>query len=427
MTHRREMSDTSIFDGPTHDDRALVLTFRYREDVPAAAERYRKNRVKTVNAVARVSEYAARTGAALEPLFPASAADWKDEPWKSQARSQAGDLPMSYHLELTSPDDVAELEKDLRSDPWIASAHRPAIFYPLPVHRNEPGSRTGAQWALHACGFRKEIWDRLEKGGDPGVIGMIDAGGKTSHFDLEGRIDYVPPGSGTGAPSIHGAEVAAVIAAIRGNGEEVGRGMAGCCSAMVRVYDTWHADRFDSKAFYRALETVGTDKLPVLNLSMGSFTSDALVHQLIRRCMERGVVVVAAMGDFAACGSPPVFPAAQCDVVAVGGTSRSHEKTITSSTGCHIWISAPGEDILTVSGDEEVVEADGTSYATAIVSAAVWLARRADPSLSPAAIRDVLAKSVDGVSVPNGGHSVELGYGRLDMAKLADIVAPPRP
>jgi subtilisin/minor extracellular protease Epr len=415
----------SCIDGPTHDERSLVFALRD----PKAAKSFLDGEVP-FDAVNRVRAYIKATGALLTPLFAAESESSSRKHWmlgNPAPRSVDGEFVMHYHLELVSSSDRSDLEADLRKDPRIAFANRPAVFYPLPeAHRGGP-PLAGAQWALAQCKFGPDVWDRLEQHPAPGPIAIIDAGGQTRHPELEGVVEYVGPPSGDGALSNHAAKVAGVIAAIRGNEDENGTGVTGCCSAKLRVYNTWTKEGFDSKAFYAALDAVVRERPPVLNFSLGSCTSDAMTDCLIQRCVESGVVVVAAMGDYAPQGSPPLFPAAHCGVVAVGGTTRFDEKTNSSSTGCHIWISAPGEDILTVSGDDAVVEADGTSYSTAMVSAAVWLARRANKDLSPADIRDLLAKSVDGKSVPNGGHSAELGYGRLDMEKLADIVAPKRP
>ena len=423
--HDLEPTSPRVLDEPGQEERALVFAFRDTEAVRAAAKSFSGDDT-AARGLDRVRAYAARMGAPLEPLFARESEFLQGEKWKlalPKSGSQDGDLALIYHLRVASHGDQVALERDLRSDPRVGYVHRPAIFHPL-LAPSIVDVKAGHQWALDKCGFGKEVWDRLEKGQDPGPIGIIDAGGEISHPELDGIIDGPKPTDAEDAPSSHAMEVAGVIAAIRGNGDEQGKGMAGCCSARVRIYNAWTTKGFDSKRFYRALEAVAAARLPVLNLSIGSRTSDATTDQLIRKCIERGVVVVAAMGDFAKHGSPPLFPAAHCGVIAVGGTSRSDRKTRISSTGCHIWISAPGEDILTLSGDDGLVEADGTSYATAMVTAAVWLARRAKPGLGPAEIREILAKSVDGKSVPNGGHSAELGFGRLDMARLADLVAP---
>jgi hypothetical protein len=89
-------------------------------------------------------------------------------------------------------------------------------------------------------------------------------------------------------------------------------------------------------------------------------------------------------------GSGPTYPAAFPSVVAVGATSRNDRRWPGSSTGSHIWISAPGEDILTTCNPDTYVEQDGTSFATPMVSAAVWLMRRARPEWGVDKVRNML-------------------------------------
>jgi hypothetical protein len=128
------------------------------------------------------------------------------------------------------------------------------------------------------------------------------------------------------------------------------------------------------------------------------------------------------MGDYAREGSPPVYPAANSGVIAVGGTNRFDRRTDHSSTGSHIWLSAPAEDIWTIRGSTEFRSQFGTSFAAAMVSAAAWLALRRRPGQTPSQIRDLLRRSVDGQSVTNGQRNDEVGYGRLDMVKLAALI-----
>jgi subtilisin family serine protease len=374
--------------------------------------------------VGALVEYAERhPSAAITPLF----GKWADgirghKNWALALPAAASPKHRLFgglhHVRLAAPEDVEELRPKLHSDPAFRFVHHPTAFYPLVDRTSTAANVHGErQWALTKCGF-PGVWADLEQGPDPGKIAVIDSGSAWGHPELEDVVEYVPPRSGVSDGSTHALSVAGVIAAIRGNNDHLNT--AGCCSAKLRLHDVWSADGFDSLAFYRALRQAAADKLPVVNLSLGACTSDVTTDLLIRECIENDVVVVAAMGDLAMHGSPPMYPAANCNVIAVGATNQFDRRRDSSSTGCHIWISAPGEDILTLRAGNEVGKEDGTSYSTAIVSAAVWLAKRARPGLRPAEIRELLARSVAG----SGKHSDTLGHGRLDMSKLASLVRP---
>ena len=281
------------------------------------------------------------------------------------------------------------------------------------------------QWALYRCGF-PDVWPVLDTGPDAGEIAVIDRGEKgLNHRELAGRITRRPaPASSSRAA--HTAAVAAVIAARRDDheGDADGR-MDGCCSARVRVYSAWDAEeRFDLEAVRAALFEVARLKLPVVNLSLSiSLPNQCDLDDAISACVRNGVAVVAAMGQGNDTDDGAMYPAANPNVIAVGATNMEDRPASGSNRGPHIWVSAPGETILTVIGDGplDYKYLSGTSFAAAFVTAAVWLARRKKPGLTPGDVRELLRRSAyrpDGIP----GHDNEIGHGRLDMTRLAELL-----
>jgi len=281
------------------------------------------------------------------------------------------------------------------------------------------------QWALHRCGF-PEIWPTLDTGPDPGEIAVIDRGWKgLSHRELAGRITRKPAPS-TSSRAAHAAAVTAVMAARRDDddGDADGK-MDGCCSARVRVYSAWDADeRFDLEAVRAALLEAADMKLPVVNLSLSiSLPNQRDLDDAIAACVENGVVVVAAMGSGNDPDDGPIYPAANPDVIAVGATNMEDRPASGSNKGEHVWVSAPGENILTVIGDHplDYKYLSGSSFAAAMVTAAVWLARRRKPGLTPGDVRDLLRLSAYRPdNIPR--HDSEIGHGRLDMRRLGELL-----
>jgi hypothetical protein len=266
----------------------------------------------------------------------------------------------------------------------------------------------------------------LDTGRDPGEIAVIDRGEKgLNHRELAGRVTRKPAPSSS-SRAAHAAAVAAIIAARRNDheGDADGR-MDGCCSARVRVYSAWDADeRFDLGAVRAALFEVASMKLPVVNLSLTiPLPNQSDLDDAIAACVRNGVVVVAAMGSGNDPDDGPIYPAANPNVIAVGATNMEDRPLSGSNSGKHIWLSAPGESILTVIGDGpfEYKYLSGSSFAAAMVTAAVWLARRKSPGLSPGDVRELLRLSAyrpDGIP----GHDSEIGHGRLDMRRLAELL-----
>ena len=281
------------------------------------------------------------------------------------------------------------------------------------------------QWALYRCGF-PAIWPTLDTGPDPGEIAIIDRGEKgLNHRELAGRVTRKPAPSCT-SHAAHAAAVAAVIAARRDDyeGDADGR-MDGCCSARVRVYSAWDADeRFDLGAVRAALFEVARMKLPVVNLSLTiPLSNQSDLDDAVAACVQNGVVVVAAMGSGNDPDDGPIYPAANPNVIAVGATNMEDRPLSGSNSGKHIWLSAPGESILTVIGDGpfDYKYLSGSSFAAPMVTAAVWLARRKNPGLTPGDVRELLRLSAyrsDGIP----RHDSEIGHGRLDMERLGELL-----
>ena len=301
-----------------------------------------------------------------------------------------------------------------------------------PARVNEPcsGVETGPdpyrQWALYRCGF-PSVWPTLDSGPDPGEIAVIDRGEKgLNHRELAGRVSRKPAPSSS-SRAAHAAAVAAVIAARRDDyeGDADGR-MDGCCSARVRVYSAWNADeQFELEAVRAALFEAARMKLPVVNLSLSiSLPNQRDLDDAIAACAQNGVVVVAAMGSGNDPDDGPVYPAANPNVIAVGATNMDDRPASGSNRGNHIWVSAPGESILTVIGDDsfDYKYLNGSSFAAAMVTAAVWLARRKKPGLTPVDVRELLRLSAyrpDGIP----GRDNEIGHGRLDMRRLGELLS----
>lgn len=417
-------------DGPARDERSLIVALKSPGVVKEAAASLESGGTPASDTLAHLREYVARhEAAAFTPLSPRrgaehfleSAAGLPGARWELAIPADTADGQPAlaiHHLQLASPGDAAALRETLRGDD-VAYVQSPAILYAPSTPPPSSWRLADHQWALDRCGFIK-VWAQLDGDGHPAPIAVIDDGSDLRHRDLEGRITrYVPPAEGRPSPSLHASSVAGVIAALRGNRDD--KGMAGCCSAQLHLFNVW-TDDFDVKAFYAALDDVIESDTRVVNMSLTTrVDDDETLKGRIQKCIERGKVVVAAMGDFAPQGSPKMYPAGFDDVIAVGGTDRHDRRFPLSSRGEHIWISAPGEDIWTIYDRRRYQVQTGTSFATAMVSAAVWLALRTR-DLSLAQVRELLSRSV--APRPAGTKFEDVGHGRLDMLKLKEEVLP---
>ncbi|MBS0249407.1 MAG: S8 family serine peptidase, partial [Proteobacteria bacterium] len=120
--------------------------------------------------------------------------------------------------------------------------------------------------------------------------------------------------------------------------------------------------------------------------------------------------LIAAAGN-AGAKSPPLYPAADANVIAVSATDADDKLFAQSNRGPHIAIAAPGDQLLVaVPGGYEV--SSGTSYSAAEISGVVALMLERDPKLTPAkALRLLQATARD---LGPKGRDSEFGAGLAD-------------
>lgn len=418
---KNEVPPMGPFSGPARVDDALVVRLQGR-DAARTAVKHLESAVDAPGTLDRLLRYVTERGAQLVPLYPERGETiGAGKNWRLVTPEMAaprGGLSGAYVLNLPSPEDTEWVERLVAEEGGNdLFAYRPPVRYPVDVPPPiVPPAALARQWALGKCKF-PDVWPRLDAGEEPGrPIAIIDKGSNPGHRELKGRLRLRgKPHRGAPSRSIHAGAVAGVIAAIRDDDET---GMAGCCSAKLHLYNAWRNDGFDACAYFLALKRVAAERPAVLNLSMGSPDRDDLEEELIRECLANDVVVVAAAGNHGRKGPPEMFPAAYDGVIAVAATNEGDGAIPASGRGPHVRIAAPGEFILTLKGRDEFEVQSGTSYATAIVSAAVWLARRRKPCLGVDEIRALLQESTDPATVPTGERSDDVGYGRLDMSRL---------
>lgn len=252
------------------------------------------------------------------------------------------------------------------------------------------------------------------------LVAVIDSGVDAGHPDLQGIL--ADPQNFTPGPlqdtQGHGTHVIGIVAAVRNN--QVG--VTGVCQSR-RILSLKALGPYDGPGYYRAIRHATDQGARVINFSLGG-AEDPTERLLIQRAIDRGAIVVAAMGNDYLRGNPTSFPAALPGVIAVGATNEVDRRASFSQVGPHIHLVAPGENILSTVPTYPSALADGTGYeawpgtsmATPFVSAtvALMLARR------PRATRDQVAEALrEGADLVDGqaGFTEEYGHGRLNVRR----------
>ncbi len=228
-------------------------------------------------------------------------------------------------------------------------------------------------------------------------VGVLDTGVDTTHPDLRKlRIDYHHDGLKAEDIVGHGTHVSGIIAATTNNGVGIS-GVAGCKLSVWKIFpDTPEQGDFyvDGERYLQALNAVIGAGVKVMNLSIGGTEHSQTEALLFRRLSDRGIIVVAAMGNEYEDGNPTEYPGAYKGVLAVGSVAENLRRSSFSNTGKHIVLVAPGSNILSTlpmkrsayREETEYAAWSGTSMATPHVTAAAALVLARQTHNSPAQV-----------------------------------------
>lgn len=289
-----------------------------------------------------------------------------------------------------------------------------------------------AQWPLTAFGAQ-DIWKKST--GKGVTVAVIEKAFRKTHQDLTGRFlpgkDFPNPRN-DGAPYLnpgedrrdHGTGMAGLIAG-QGHGPGGSAGMKGLSPGVKLLPLT--ADKTVPAATRYAVDH-GAD---VINMSFGVDPNTPDMCESIHYAVEKGVVVVAGVGNDGQ--SEKNLPSACPGAIGVGAVDEYGNVWSMSNHNSAVDVLAPGVDVPVLGGksDSHYGTTDGTSVATAYVSATVALLREKYPDLTPGQIANRLVKTA-GLSPSVKKKHLKLpdahyGYGYIvpEAALNEDIPAGP--
>lgn len=287
---------------------------------------------------------------------------------------------------------------------------------------------------------------------DPGDLNGIDDDGNGQVDDLIGwdfdnnNNNPWPEAGPSSRP--HGTSCAGIAAAVTDNAAEGVAGIAHQCRIMplqINLYSGMNQNRADA-INYAATFTSQYSGV-VLSCSWRASGNITAIHNAMDDAKDAGVVICFASANDDT--TPISYPARYTSCIAVGATSMCDErKSSTSCDGDWWWgsnwgpeldIAAPGvhlhtTDMVGANGyslGDYTDSFGGTSGATPHVAGAAALLLSYDSTLSPDQVQDLLQRGADKVGgydynhdPVNPGHSLELGYGRLNVNRaLQHLIA----
>ena len=240
------------------------------------------------------------------------------------------------------------------------------------------------------------------------LVAVIDSGVDADHPELAGAVaqtfDTLPAPM---TPHKHGTAIAGLIAA---HGKLMGAAPDARILA-VRAFDPTGASA-EGTTFniLKGLDWAAANGARIINMSFAG-PSDPALHRSLEAAHKKGIVLVAAAGN-AGPKSPPLYPAADPNVIAVTATDADDKLFAQSNRGRHIAVAAPGAQILVAIPDGGYEVASGTSYSAAEVSGIVALMLERNGDLTPDKVRDILLATAKDLGPK--GRDIMFGAGLAD-------------
>ena len=156
----------------------------------------------------------------------------------------------------------------------------------------------------------------------------------------------------------------------------------------------------------------------VINMSFAG-PYDPLLSHALKKAHDKGIVLVAAAGN-AGPQSPPLYPAADENVIAVTAVDENDKLLPQANQGPHVALAAPGVNVLEPAPGGTYGYTTGTSVATAHVSGVAALIIERDPNIDTATLEEVLYSSARDLG-PKGRDS-QFGYGLVDPLHALDTL-----
>lgn len=311
---------------------------------------------------------------------------------------------------------VAEVIAALTRDPRVASAQANHVYAlvgeAVPV-------LAGAQYVVSKLRLKEAHASVTGKGV---TVAVIDSGVDLGHPSLQGAVADRHDALDGGKPAAahpHGTAIAAIV----GARAQLASAAPEASLLAVRAFsgETRAGAQGTTLHVLRGLDWAERKAARVVNMSFAG-PWDAALSEFLAAGTGRGVVYVAAGGN-AGPASPPLFPAADPNVIAVTATDAEDRLFPAANRGSHLCVAAPGVDILVAAPNNGYGLLSGTSMAAAQVSGVVALMLQARPGLKPAEVRTALTRSARDLGPP--GPDREFGAGFADAEGAVRFLTTP--
>ena len=235
-------------------------------------------------------------------------------------------------------------------------------------------------------------------------VGLIDGGIETDHAALKGADIHAWGCNSTKVPSAHGTAVASLLVG------RADRFVSAAPQATLYAADVYCNDPVGGtvEAVAAALGWLLGEQVPVVNISLVG-PPNRLLETVVKKASAKGMLLVAAVGNDGP-ASPPLYPAAYPEVVAVTAIDAKGNAIPEACRGPHVAFAAPGSQMAVAGpGMAGFTTARGTSFASPLVAGLLAAAVRSPDATAANLAVTALARHAIDAGAP--GRDVVYGHG----------------
>jgi hypothetical protein len=252
------------------------------------------------------------------------------------------------------------------------------------------------------------------------LVAVIDSGIDVTHPDLAGDIAGTFDALGAGLKvHAHGTAIAGAIAA---HGRLMGAAPAAQILAVRAFSGSDGGDDGTTFAIMSGLDWAVAHGARIVNMSFAG-PQDPGITRSLAAAHDKGVVLVAAAGNKGA-KSPPLYPAADPNVIAVTATDANDQLPVFANRGRYVAVAAPGVDLMLLAPNGSMQFSSGTSFSAAYVTGTVALMLERKPDLGPDSLRQALTGTAHQLGAKGSAGADQSGAGLVDAYQAVLSLAP---
>jgi len=249
------------------------------------------------------------------------------------------------------------------------------------------------------------------------LVAVVDSAIDMNHPDLAGAfVEQYDAVGRREKPHFHGTGMVGAIAAHRRL-----MGIAPEASILaIQAFSgtTRQSPEATTKQILAGLDWAVRKGARVINMSFAG-PYDPMLALAMKNAHAKGVVLIAASGNLGP-KSPPLYPAADPNVIAVTAVDENDQLFTQAVRGPHVAVAAPGVDVMVPAPEETYQLTTGTSVAAAHVSGVAALLIERHPNVDAATILEVLTSTAQKLNPK--GRDDQFGWGLIDPASaLAEL------